>query len=394
MIEVKANYTYPNGNRVKLDFQAKEGEKVFLAGKTGSGKSTLLRVLNGLIPELYGGKLEGKVSVYGRNGNNEDVFLVTQHPEEQLLCESVVEEVAFPLVQSGFDWKDAKTMAEDVLHSFGLDHLTDRKTSELSDGEKQSVIVCCAIASECKCLAFDEPFAHLHPALAERIVRRILSERRTVILSEHRVELSEGFDRVAGDFDFDFEVKFDFEVNIRSNSIRKVLVRARDASIRRGNFSLDGLNFEIGEGETVALTGVNGSGKTTLLRAIAGFEKSRGIEVFGKTGFSFQYPGYNLSASRVVEEVPLKVLEKFGLRHLANRHPHSLSGGEKRIVSALKALRQKVVLLDEPTAGLDRNLRYSFMKNAVEVVRKEKKAMVVATHDEMTAEMCDWKIEL
>ncbi|RUM34907.1 MAG: ribose ABC transporter ATP-binding protein [Archaeoglobus sp.] len=390
MIEIEATYTYPTGIKLRFEFRAREGEKVFISGRTGCGKSTLLRILNGLIPDLYGGKLEGKVRVFGRAGNNRDVFLVTQHPEEQIVCERVIEEVAFSLVQRGWEWKDARNYAEEVLASFGVENLAKRRTSELSDGEKQAVIVCSALATNCLCLAFDEPFSHLHPKLAKKIVKKILKDNRTVILSEHRIELSEGFKI------FEIEPCPDTaKLEVESGEYGKTLITAKNANVYRGKkLILKGINFKIKEGESLALTGVNGSGKTTLLRALAGLERSRGIEIRGKVRMAFQYPGYTLNSNIVRNEVSMDMLRKFKLDRLSDRHPHSLSGGEKRILSALKAFGGKIVLLDEPTAGLDKNLRQTLISKFVHLARIEKKALVIATHDEDVADMCDRRLEL
>jgi len=399
VIEIAVRYTYPTGKRVDLFFEAFEGEKVFVTGKTGCGKSTLMRVLNGLIPELYGGKLEGKVHIYGKKGNNRDVFLVTQYPEEQVICGSAVEEVAFPLIQRGWNYRDAVEVAEKTLEEFGIYHLASRDPHRLSDGEKQAVIVCGAVASGSVCLAFDEPFAHLHPNLAKKIVKMILKTDRTVILSEHRTELSDGF-RVfnmnSGHEVLDKIRSFDLKYHhVSTSDFGKTLIAARDARVYRGKrVVIDGLNLKVKEGESIAITGVNGAGKTTLLRALAGFEKSEGINVEGKVGMAFQYPGYSLNSNTVGEEVSKELLSEFCLTNLSERHPHSLSGGEKRILSALKALEAKIVLLDEPTAGLDRELRRAFISRLVCIVKAKKKAAVIATHDHEIAEICDREVEL
>ena len=343
--------------------------------------------------------------MFGRKGNPDDVYLVTQHPEEQIVCNTVVEEVAFSLVQRGMNWEDARSVAEEALEKVGISHLMDRDVSTLSDGEKQLVLVSSAIASDAKCLAFDEPFAHLHPAIAGKILKIIREDSRTVVLSEHRLELSDGFDRVhfmgkdvcsgALDVGSDFAVSRVNRINGNGINGGNTIVRARDATVFRGKRKvLEDLNFRVREGEALAVTGVNGAGKTTLLRAIAGLERSKGMEVRGKPFMSFQYPGYTLNSSTVGKEVPLNLLRKFGLESYAERHPHSLSSGERRILASLKALRGKVVLLDEPTAGLDRELRMTFILKLVEEIRETKRCLIVATHDSAVAEVCDFELEL
>ena len=341
--------------------------------------------------------------MFGRKGNPDDVYLVTQHPEEQIVCNTVVEEVAFSLVQRGLNWEDARSVAEEALEKVGISHLMDRDASILSDGEKQLVLVSSTIASDAKCLAFDEPFAHLHPAIAGKILKIIREDSRTVVLSEHRLELSDGFDRVhfmgkdAGSGVVDVSSDFAESGVDRINKVNggNTIVRARDATVFRGKRKvLEGLNFRVREGEALAVTGVNGAGKTTLLRAVAGLERSKGMEVREKPFMSFQYPGYTLNSSTVGKEVSLNLLRKFGLESYAERHPHSLSSGERRILASLKALRGKVVLLDEPTAGLDRELRMTFIQRLVEEIRETKRCLIVATHDSAVAEVCDFELEL
>ncbi len=388
MIVVKGEYTYPNGKTVKLEFEMKDREKVFLTGKTGSGKSTLLRVLNGLIPKVYGGKLRGTVSIYGSTGNNISVFLITQYPEEQILCETVIEEVAFPLVQRGLEWKEAVEIAFNTLKKLKLEEIAEKKTFELSDGQKQAVIVCEALACDCKCIAIDE-LAHLHPDLVKNVVSYLLKDKRAIVLSEHRKELSEGFDRIVEVAGGGIELRIR-KKRSSGKEVGKPLVIAKNAVVYRGNRKvIDQLSFTLKEGESLAVVGKNGAGKTSLLRAIAGFEKCKGVEVNGKVGMAFQYPGYGLSSFRVADET--QYIE--GLT-LSERHPHSLSGGEKRLVAVLKALKYKIVLLDEPSAGMDEELRYSLIKNVIEICREERKAVIIATHDEKIPEMCDKVIEL
>ncbi len=398
-IYLNIEYKYPSKsssskNKVRLEFKADYGEKVFLTGRTGSGKSTLLRILNGLIPEMYGGDFRGKVSIYGRQGNNKDVFLITQYPEEQIICDNVLEEVAFPLIQRGFEWREAIERAEEILTKLRLNDLIDMKTFELSDGQKQAVIICSGIVCDCKCIAIDE-MAHLHPSIVKEVTSYLLKDDRTFILSEHRTQLSEGFDRIFWLEGGSLKLDPVLDYNLYEKKEGKILVHARDAVVYRcGKKVLDCLNFKVREGEIVALVGVNGAGKTSLLRAVAGFEKSKGIEVNGKVGFSFQYPSYSLNADRVIDEVDIRYLHYFNLINISLRHPHSLSGGEKRMVSSLKALKSKIVLLDEPTAGLDEKLRFAFMSRIIKIAREEGKAVLISTHDENIAEMCDFVLEL
>ena len=151
---------------------------------------------------------------------------------------------------------------------------------------------------------------------------------------------------------------------------------------------LDHIDLQLHAGERLALLGDNGAGKSTLMHALVGLVPIAGgsIEAFGKlrrteadfhevrlrAGLVFQDPDDQLFCPTVIEDVafgPLNMgqsmvqarhtavatLERLGLAEFADRVTHRLSGGEKRLVSiaAVLAMQPDVLLLDEPTAGLD-----------------------------------------
>lgn len=151
---------------------------------------------------------------------------------------------------------------------------------------------------------------------------------------------------------------------------------------------LDHADLTLREGERIGLMGPNGAGKTTLFHLIMGLLKpdSGRIEIFGQEvreekdfesvrrqiGFLFQdaddqlfhptvledvaFGPLNLGKSRdEAQAIALKTLENLGLEHFEDRITHRLSGGEKKLVAlaTVMAMEPKVLLLDEPTAGLD-----------------------------------------
>ena len=155
---------------------------------------------------------------------------------------------------------------------------------------------------------------------------------------------------------------------------------------------LDHLNLEINKGDRIGMMAPNGSGKTTLLHTIMGLCKpeSGTIEVFGKLlknekdfipvrskiGLLFQDSDDQLFCPTVLDDVafgPLnlgfsvqdaidiskKTLERLGIQDFEQRVTHRLSGGQKRLVAlaAVLAMEPEVLLLDEPTAGLDNKVK-------------------------------------
>lgn len=192
------------------------------------------------------------------------------------------------------------------------------------------------------------------------------------------------------------------------------LVEAEHLTVDRdGQRVLAGASLSLARGERLAIVGPNGAGKTTLLRALVGLDPATGgrITLFGKAcareadfrvarrrlGFLFQDSDDQLFCPTVVEDVcfgPLnlgqsqaeatatacRVLEDLGLTNLADRLTHKLSGGEKRLVclAGLFAMRPDVILLDEPTNGVDA-ANQARLETAL---RTYDGAMILVSHDE------------
>jgi len=413
MIKLRGvSYTYPNGIKAlnNIDLEIEHGEKVFIAGRTGCGKSTLLRIFNGLIPYFYGGELSGDISIYSTRSPKElvkRVYFVSQHPDEQIVCSHVKHEIAFSLLQRGFNWGDAVEIVREVSKSLGIEHLLSRRTHELSDGEKQMVVIACAIATPSDCIVLDEPFSHLHPLIARDFLRCLLKEERTVVMSEHRTEFLKYFDSVfsLGEYNELSEMeKVEENLKLRAKrdvekkgdlKNRNVVVKADSITFSYGdNVLFEDLSFELFKGGVYAVIGLNGAGKTTLLKLIAGLLKpvEGRIKVRGKVSMAFQYPNYHFSEDSVEGEVKnLDLIKVFELKNVAKRNPHSLSCGEAKRLSIAKAFNWgDIVLLDEPTVGQD----YTFRRKLINITRKSDKTVVIATHDLKLASFCDGVIDL
>ncbi len=188
-----------------------------------------------------------------------------------------------------------------------------------------------------------------------------------------------------------------------------------------GNITaLKQVSFTVKPGEVVALVGANGSGKSTLLKLMDGliFPKAGELLALGKTlseeglkdkvfasefrrkiGMVFQDPDVQLFSPTVWDEVtfgPLQLgiskeeviargqaaLDLMGIAHLRQRPPYLLSGGEKKKVSlaSVLSLQPQVLLLDEPTTGLDPSSQGHLIDFLLEWV-KEDKCIVFSTQD-------------
>ena len=176
--------------------------------------------------------------------------------------------------------------------------------------------------------------------------------------------------------------------------------------------ALDKLNLQFHQGDRMGLMGPNGSGKTTLLHIIMGLIKpsSGRIEIFGghveqekdfrmvrqKIGFLFQDADDQLFSPTVLEDVtfgPLnlgksqdeaktiaqRTLESLGLAGFEDRITYKLSGGEKRLVSlaTVMAMEPEVLLLDEPSTGLDETTE----KRLVEILKRVDFSYILVSHN-------------
>ncbi len=180
---------------------------------------------------------------------------------------------------------------------------------------------------------------------------------------------------------------------------------------------LRSINLDVSQGERVGLIGPNGAGKTTLFLSICGVLKpSKGeISVLGKPvksgdfnpniGMVFQNPDDQLFCPSVAEDVAFgpqnmglskekveartrEALTQVGHLRLAQRPPHHLSGGEKRMVSiaGVLAMKPKMIIYDEPSANLGMRSR----RRVIDLLQSSNQTILISSHDlELVLEVCD-----
>ncbi|HEY4687653.1 MAG TPA: ABC transporter ATP-binding protein [Candidatus Subteraquimicrobiales bacterium] len=193
--------------------------------------------------------------------------------------------------------------------------------------------------------------------------------------------------------------------------------------------ALDGLNLKVGKGEYVSIMGPSGSGKSTLLNMMGGLEKpdSGTILVNGEDitkkrdltdyrsktiGFVFQLhnllptqsalenviaPMYESRlGSRERWQRALEILKMVGLSQRTGSYPSQLSGGERQRVAIARALANspEIILADEPTGSLDSKSSERIMDLLIEIWRKEKKTLVVITHEEEIAKRSERVVKM
>jgi energy-coupling factor transport system ATP-binding protein len=183
----------------------------------------------------------------------------------------------------------------------------------------------------------------------------------------------------------------------------QMIVTLKDlTAVYNGKEALTDVSLDIEDGKVTAVLGPNGAGKTTLLRSICGLHKpangavyAAGLdpaisppgEVFSRIGYVPQRPGVLLFADTVALEVEnTQALEAFSLSKLAESYPRDLSHGEQQRVAlaAVLASPKPLLLLDEPTHGLDMGAKKRLADLARRIARQGT-AVIIATHDIETA---------
>lgn len=164
-----------------------------------------------------------------------------------------------------------------------------------------------------------------------------------------------------------------------------------------GEKAVDDINLEIKRGDFLGIIGPNGSGKTTLLKIILGLIKPQTgtVRVFGvKIGYVPQRAGANvtrfpISVSEVVgmggatHQVILESLEEVGMKDQRNRLLNELSGGQQQRVFISRALASKpqLLVLDEPTVGVDVDSQAKFYELLKELNKKHNLTLILVSHD-------------
>ena len=192
-----------------INLKINKEEKILLAGPSGSGKSTIGRCLNGLIPNIDQGEVEGKCLVNGKDITSTSLFdfsfttsTILQDADSQFIGLTVGEDIAFALEN---DCQPKDKMHQTVnqwADELKIKELLTQSPQSLSGGQKQIVALAGVLVDESPILLFDEPLANLDPASGLKtmaIIDKIQKElNATVIIIEHRVEevLSQPIDRI------------------------------------------------------------------------------------------------------------------------------------------------------------------------------------------------------
>ena len=180
-----------------IDLNIEDGQFVVLCGESGCGKTTVTRLINGLIPHYYEGKMTGEVWVNGAKVSEQPLYdtaavvgSVFQNPRSQFFNVDTTSEITFGCENLGQPEKDIRERLAKTVRDFRLEKLIDRNIFHLSGGEKQKIACAGVSIMEPDVLVMDEPSSNLDAASILDL-RKILafwkSQGKTIIVSEHRL---------------------------------------------------------------------------------------------------------------------------------------------------------------------------------------------------------------
>lgn len=457
--DVSFKYLHTNDPYLKnINFEVRPGECVLICGSSGSGKTTFSRLINGISPNYLEGDLKGELYTTDLKAGEAEieeyipiVGSVFQNPKTQHFTVDTTSELAFPLENTGADPQFIREQIKNKAENFQISYLLDRNIFELSGGEKQQIAFVAANMLEPTILVLDEVTSNLDQEAIQRIghmVQELKDKNMTIIIFEHRLSWTKDLvDRyilfekgevkdewTASDFnklsneelhhlglrsmDLSMHRKKIHEKDRISKKSRNGILQTRHLNIGYSNRDvLSELNLEFQSGQIIGLMGSNGTGKSTLANTLTGLQKPisgdiiwnnkkiSSKQLIQKSFLVMQDMNYQLFSDSVEDEILLgakhieyleDVMENLNLTDYKDRHPMSLSEGQKQRVAIASALLsgKEIIIFDEPTSGLDylHMQRFGKLLNKLKATRA---VIIVITHDEeLAAEWCDSIIQL
>ncbi len=381
------------------------GRLVTVTGRNGAGKSTLAGVISGRPPTTGTVARRGHAGLGSPHGTS----VIGQRPETSVLGLQVGDDLA---------WGDPDLTPEKaagLLGRVGLDADLDAETARLSGGQLQRLAIAGALAREPQLLVSDESTAMVDKNGRGELMdvyRGLADAGTTVVHITHDAgEISDSDDTIAlpGGDTVTHQEPMSARGRVAPGGGRidvRGLSFAHDSGTPWHRDVLSGVDFVIAAGQTVLITGANGAGKSTLARLLAGIEKPDegavlldGVPVQNNRTaalFGHQYARLSLVRARVRDDIAdaaglisstnpviVEALLEMGLdRSIADRRVDHLSVGQQRRVAlaGLLAARPRVLILDEPLAGLDEPSRVA-MRGALARVRASGTTLIIVTHD-------------
>jgi energy-coupling factor transport system ATP-binding protein len=368
-----------------------------------------------------------------------EIGVVFDDADAQLIFTTVEEEVLSGLENRGMTSFEVKERLEKIMGITDIEKLRYRAPHTLSGGQKQRVSLAATLASGTECLILDEATAELDTSATSVIIsvlKRLKEEGKTIIVVEQKPREMEAIaDRVvlidkgritsvlsAGEYfscyteEESVPLKNPLKCKDTANAAPVVVIKnlVHDYGEHRG---LDDISLTIIPGELIAIIGENGSGKTTLAKHLNGLLKPTSGEVFvcglntqnsnvtelaRHAGLVFQNPDTMLFEDTVEKEISFglnnigkntgddaeyirNILDEVGLFGKADTFPRSMSRGERQrlAIACVVAMKPEIIILDEPTTGLD-FIESKRIMSILENLSRQGHTVIMVSHDMKT----------
>ncbi|MCE4614637.1 MAG: energy-coupling factor ABC transporter ATP-binding protein [Desulfurococcales archaeon] len=381
-----------------ISFTIREGETLLLTGRNGSGKTSLLKLVSGIIPWIKPGKIKGQLYVDNINPlENPDplaykVRMLPPDPQQFLLAPTPYDDIGLSLSILGMS--NIEERVREITSKLDLTGIMYSPILELSSGQQQKTAIASTIAPGVKCLLLDEPISHLDWVEKENFLKLMMELKDngfcSLIATHYPEYFREISDRVVilGEYLPD---KCDVESGGKEYNSTPIVLRASNISYNypNGYPALKNVNVELLKGEIIIIYGRNGSGKSTLLYTLAGILKpSQGkINYTSKPAVLPSDPVKIFTMPTLRKElsdygVTQDFVKKFGIEELIDRPLTYLSTGElkKSALIVLFASGSRILLMDEPEAGLDPTSR-CFLAKLITGLASLGVSIIITTHD-------------
>ena len=421
------SFAYPKSEYKALDsvsFGISKGDFCLVSGASAAGKSTLLSLIKK--ESAPAGELGGEIEINGSVG------YLRQNTDESIVCDRVRGELAFGVENLGKSSGEIELLIAETAAYFNLEDKLNSATAELSGGEKQLVSLASVMMMKPDILVLDEPCAYLDPVSAERfanMVKKLHSELGiTVIMSEHSVDLLYGYaDKILllekGSLIFEgtpektlsflekennpmlaaVPVQFRYKgKELNYNEMKEngenpeIALNAKRLyfAYNKNSFVLNDLSLDVYRGKINAVIGSNGCGKTTLLKVLSRVYKPyRGKVNSEKLSMLTQNVKDLFTADRCGDEVTFgEITDYLEISDIKERHPYDLSGGQAQRLALAKVLEKNadIIILDEPTKGLDAVLKTKLGKLLKRLCADGKTVLLVSHDIDFVGEWADY----
>lgn len=397
----------------ELSLTLEPGSVTVLTGPTGSGKSTVLDLISGLAQHFNSASVTGSVLVGGLDRaatlpreTGTLIGVVGQNPRLGFVGATVQEELEWGSRLRGASNTEARAEATEVASRFGLTSLVEQPVHTLSAGQATRVAIAAAMARQPRILLLDEPFAELDETATAELVTLLSAHADaglTIVIAEHHTRALEALNPrwLAVEQGTVTEGRWPREAH--HSTYRQLAIIGDDEALQLDevsmNYRCESVQVQLGltarVGDVVSVQGANGAGKSSLLLALAGSSPAEAALVpeevsdfFVRTtlreelAYADKVAGVEPGLTELSFRSILGSREAASVDALLETHPRDLSAGTQRALAIALQLSHKprLVLIDEPTRGLDPHARQD-MAEVLRCVAETGTVVMFATHD-------------